>query len=138
MAPLLARAGLTIQQIDDDSARIAVRSQIRLIELVADAMQDELLGFHLACDFDLREIGLLYYVLASSENLGDSLQRAARYSTIANEGISLRFRDEEDVAMTFTYVGVDRHSDRHQIEFWLTSLARTRKSLITVKGAFPN
>jgi hypothetical protein len=87
-------------------------------------MQDEFLGFHLACDLDLREIGLLCYVLASSENLGDALQRAARYSTIANEGISLLFHDEEDVAMTFTYVGVDRHSDRHEIESWLTSLAR--------------
>jgi AraC-like DNA-binding protein len=31
--------------------------------------------------------------------------------------------------MTFTYVGVDRHSDRHQIEFWLTSLARICREL---------
>jgi AraC-like DNA-binding protein len=129
LAPLLAQAGLTSQQIDDENGRIAVQSQIRLIELAADAMQDEFLGFHLAQDFDLREIGLLYYVLASSEKLGDSLHRAARYSTIANEGISLRFRDEHDVAMTFTYVGVDRHSDRHQIEFWLTTLARTCRQL---------
>jgi len=129
LAPLLSRAGLTIQQIDDDSARISVRSQIRLIELAAEAMQDELLGFHLASDFDLRKIGLLYYVLASSENLSDSMQRAARFSTIANEGISLRFCNEDQIAMTFTYVGVDRHSDRHQIEFWLTSLARTCRQL---------
>jgi hypothetical protein len=68
LAPLLARAGLTRQQVDDDHARISVRSQIRLIELAADAMQDELLGFHLARDFELREMGLLYYVLASSES----------------------------------------------------------------------
>jgi AraC-type transcriptional regulator len=127
--PLLARAGLTRQQIDDDKARILVRSQIRLVELAADAMQDEFFGFHFAYDFDLREMGLLYYVLASSEKLGDSLHRAVRYSTIANEGISLHFRDGEDVAMTFTYVGVDRLSDRHQIEFWLTSLARTCRQL---------
>jgi len=129
LAPLLSRADLTIQQIEDDSARISVRSQIRLIELAAEAMQDELLGFHLASDFELREIGLLYYVLASSENLGDSMRRAARFSTIANEGISLRFRDEDQIAMTFRYVGVDRNSDRHQIEFWLTSLARICRQL---------
>jgi AraC-like DNA-binding protein len=129
LAPLLAQAGLNRQQVDDDHARISVRSQIKLIELAADAMQDELLGFHLARDFDLREMGLLYYVLASSEKLGDSLHRAVRYSTIANEGIVLSFRDEADAAMTFTYVGVDRHSDRHQIEFWLTSLARICRQL---------
>jgi AraC-like DNA-binding protein len=129
LAPLLARAGLTSQQVDDDHARISVRSQIRLIELGAEAMQDEFLGFHLACDLDLREIGLLYYVLASSDTLGESLRRAVRYSTIANEGVALRFRDEADAAMTFTYVGVDRHLDRHQIEFWLTSFARICRQL---------
>jgi AraC-like DNA-binding protein len=69
------------------------------------------------CDFNLRK------------TLGDSLHRAVRYSTIANEGIALRFRDEADAAMTFTYVGVDRHSDRHQIEFWLTSLVRICRQL---------
>jgi Arabinose-binding domain of AraC transcription regulator, N-term len=100
LAPLLGRAGLTTQQIHDDTARITVCSQIRFIELAADAMQDDLFGFHLACDFDLREIGLLYYVLASSEKLGDSFHRAARYSRIANEGISLHFNDEADAAMT--------------------------------------
>jgi AraC-like DNA-binding protein len=47
--------------------------------------------------FDLREIGLLYYALASSERLGDSMQRAERYSTITNEGIALRLRDGKDV-----------------------------------------
>jgi hypothetical protein len=129
LAPLLARAGLTSQQIGDDTARISVRSQISFVELAADAMQDEFIGFHLACDFDPREMGLLYYVLASSDKLCHSLHRAVRYSTIANEGILLLFRDEEDIAMTFTYVGVDRHSDRHQIEFWLTSLVRTCRQL---------
>jgi hypothetical protein len=93
------------------------------------AKPTEFLGFHLASDFDLREIGLLYYVLASSENLGESLQRAARFSAITNEGISLCFRDGDQMAMTFTYVGVDRHSDRHQIEFWVTSLARICRQL---------
>jgi Arabinose-binding domain of AraC transcription regulator, N-term len=59
-------------------------------------MGDEPLGFHLACDFECRKMGLLYYVLASSEKLGDSLHRVVRYSTFANEGIVLRFRDEAD------------------------------------------
>jgi AraC-like DNA-binding protein len=129
LAPLLAKAGLTSQQIEDRTARIEVQCQIRLLELAATALQDDFLGFHLARDFDLREIGLLYYVLASSERLGDSLQRAERYSTITNEGISLRLRDGKDVAVTFSYVGVERHSDRHQIEYWVTALVRTCRQL---------
>jgi hypothetical protein len=69
LAPLLAKAGLTNQQIEDRSARLKVQSQIKLLDLAATALQDDFLGFHLARDFDLREIGLLYYVLASSERL---------------------------------------------------------------------
>ena len=90
--PLLAKAGLSVEQIDDRSARVKARSQIRFLELAADALQDDLLGFHLARDYDLREIGLLYYVLASSDVLHDALQKAARYSGIANEGVALKFR----------------------------------------------
>jgi AraC-like DNA-binding protein len=129
LAPLLAKAGLTDQQIEDPSARLNVQSQIRLLDLAATAMQDDFLGFRLARDFDLREIGLLYYVLASSERLADSMQRVERYSTITNEGVALHVRDGKEFAIVFSYVGVERHSDRHQIEFWLTALVRTCRQL---------
>jgi AraC-like DNA-binding protein len=124
VAPLMMKAGVTSQQIEDDRVWLSVESQIRFVELIADALQDDLLGFHLARDFELREIGLLYYVLNSSEQLGDALRRAARYSAIINEGIALRLREGKEVAATFHYIGVERLSDRHQIEAWVTSLVR--------------
>ena len=80
--PLLTKAGLSVEEIEDRDVRLKVRSQIKLLELGAAALQDDLLGFHLARDVDLREIGLLYYVLASSEILNDALRRAVRYSGI--------------------------------------------------------
>ena len=97
--PLLSKAGLSVEQIDDRNARLKVRSQIRFLELAADALRDDLLGFHLARDYDLREIGLLYYVLASSEVLNDALHKAARYSGITNEGVSLKFRAGRETAI---------------------------------------
>ena len=106
LAPLLSRAGVTEEQIEDRGARIKVRSQIKFLELAAQALQDEFLGFHLARDYDLREIGLLYYVLASSEVLGDSLRRAERYCRIVNEGVALRFPAGNELVVTFDYVGV--------------------------------
>jgi AraC-like DNA-binding protein len=127
--PSLSRAGLTVEQIEDRETRLTVRSQIKFLELGAHALEDDALGFHLAKDFDLREIGLLYYVLSSSETLADALHRAERYSRIANEGISLRFRAERLPAITFSYVGVRRGSDRQQIEFWLTALVRICRQL---------
>jgi hypothetical protein len=44
-------------------------------------------SFTLARDFDPRELGLLYYVMASSQTLGDALKRVARYSQITNEAL---------------------------------------------------
>src|SRR5262245_653729 len=83
--PLLRKAGLTRSQIDDPHSLLKVGDQIRFLNLVAEAMGDDLLGFHLATAHDPREVGLLYYVLASSDTLLEALQRVARYSSIANE-----------------------------------------------------
>ena len=129
IGPLLAQAGLTAAQIDDPQARIAARSQIRLLELAAQALRDDLLGFHLATEFDLREIGLLYYVMASSDLLGDAIRRGARYSTIANEGMVVDLQAGRDVAVRFRYLGVERRHEQHQIEFWLTAFLRVCRQL---------
>ena len=92
--PLLKKAGITQQQIDDPALRLNVRDQIRFLNLVADALPDDFLGFHLALPAELREIGLLYYVSASSETLGQALQQAARYSSIVNEGVRLKYSEQ--------------------------------------------
>ena len=131
--PLLQKAGLTHQQINDRGARLTVQQQIEFLNVAAKALGDEFLGFHLAQLPDLRELGLLFYVAASSETLGDALRRAARYSTIANEGVSLKFIEGRDLRMVFNYVGVARHRDRHQIEFLMTALIRLCRRLTNVQ-----
>ena len=72
---------------------------------------------------------MLFYVAASSETLGDALQRAAQYSSIANEGLSIRCLEDGDIRLVVDYVGVARHSDRHQIEFLMTLLIRLCREL---------
>ena len=74
---LLRKAGLTRHQIDNRGARLNVKSQIKFLELAATTLKDEFLGFHLAQTFDLRLMGLFYYVLASSETLEEALRRGA-------------------------------------------------------------
>ena len=83
--PLLRRAGLTPELIADPEEQLSVRSQVTLLDEAATALKDDCLGFTLARDFDLREIGLLYYVMASSRTLGEALKRLARYSKVTNE-----------------------------------------------------
>lgn len=122
---VLSKVGLTPEEARDPTIRLEVRSQINLLELAAEEAQDEWLGFHLARSFDLREIGLVYYVIASSDQLADALRNAERYSRINNEGVRLRFSLEDGTAaIALNYVNVDRHADRQHIEFWLVTLVR--------------
>jgi len=122
---ILAQVGATPEQAYDDSRRLEVPKQIKILDRAAEELGDELLGFHLGLNFDLREIGLVYHVIASSERLADALRNAERYSGIMNEGVRLHFRqDDHTAAIALDYVNVDRHSDRHQIEFWLVTLMR--------------
>ncbi|HEX3161490.1 MAG TPA: AraC family transcriptional regulator ligand-binding domain-containing protein, partial [Pseudolabrys sp.] len=95
VAAVLSGAGLTVAEASDPSLRLAVRTQIIVLELAAQELQDDFLGFHLARSFDLREIGLLYYVMASSERLADALRNAERYCAINNEGVRLHFRSDQ-------------------------------------------
>jgi AraC-like DNA-binding protein len=122
---MLSKVGLTTEGARDPTVRLEARTQIKLLELAAEELQDEALGFHLARSFDLREIGLLYYVIASSDHLADALRNAERYSQINNEGVRLRFSMQDwSAVITLDYVNIDRDADRHHLEFWLVTLVR--------------
>ena len=110
-------------------SRIDVASQVRFLNLVADALDDECLGIRLAQSIELRELGLLYYVQASSATLGDALARVARYSSIQNEGVRLNFRRDTEPTMSFEYVGVRRISDCHHTELLVAFLVRLCRHL---------
>ena len=42
--PLLKASGLSVRQVENSNFRIAVKNQIRFLNLVADALSDEFLG----------------------------------------------------------------------------------------------
>src|SRR5262249_16001810 len=93
VAPLLRRVGLTPEVIADPEERLSVRSQVALLDEAAIALKDDRLGFTLARDFDPRDSGLLYSVMASWQSLGDALKRVARYSRTTNEALVIGYRE---------------------------------------------
>src|SRR5262245_41205534 len=129
VAPLLKSAGLTPEAIAEPEQRLSVRSQIALLDEAAKALQDDSIGFTMARNFDLRQMGLLYYVMASSQSLGDALKRVARYSQITNEAVVVRYREANRLIINLSYSGVPRHSDRHQIEFCMFAALRICRML---------
>jgi AraC-like DNA-binding protein len=126
---LLKKCGLTVQQVKDRAARFDAENQKRFVNLAAQVLDDDFLGFNLARSFDLREIGLLYYVLASAETLGEAFPRVARYSRIVNEGVVIRYTGGKQITLALDHVGIARHSDQHEVEAWVTALIRTFQQL---------
>ena len=135
--PLLQKAGLTKHQVEDVDARLSVLSQIEFLNAVAAALQDEDLGFHLGQAADLRRFGLVYYTAASSHTLGVALQRLARYVSMTNESFSVKYLEGKDIRISVNYIGVPRHLDRHQMEFWFTMLIHLCREL-TGRAVQPN
>jgi AraC-like DNA-binding protein len=129
VAPLLAHAGLTTAIIEDRNARVGVADQIEFVDRVAKALGDKNLGFHLAFDHDVREMGLLYYVAASADTLGTALRRVERFSGIQNEGVRIKVTRGKTVRVSFDYSGVARHTDVQQIEFIIGSMLRIFRQL---------
>ncbi len=129
VAPLLAKAGLTPAIIDDQNARVGVANQIKFVDLVAATLGDKNLGFHLAYEHDVRQIGLLYYVAASADTLGNALRRAERYVGVQNEGVKFKVSKGKSVRLDIEYAGVARHTDVQQIEFIIASMIRICRQL---------
>jgi AraC-like DNA-binding protein len=132
MGPLLELANLSRRQIEDPDVPIPVSDQVTFLNLVAIAVDDDLLGVHLAKRCELRRMGLFYYVLASSATLLDACQRAARFSTMVNEGAAQKFIDGRSIGIGVKYIGVSRHQDRQQVEFWFSALIRLARQLTGV------
>jgi AraC-like DNA-binding protein len=129
VAPLLEQAGLTQEEIENRNARIGVVNQIKFVGLVATALGDELLGFHLVDDFDFREIGLLYYVAASAATLGAALGRVERYIKIQNDGVRFEVLKRKSIHLRFHYTGVVRYTDVHQIGCIIALMIRIGRRL---------
>ncbi len=126
---LLRQASLRRDVIDNRTATVGSSNQIRFMQLVADALGDDLFGVHLAESLDFRELGLLYYVGASADTLGAALRRIERYIGIQNDGIRFTISRGRTLSVRFHYVGLARHSDIHQIEASIALVIRILRHL---------
>jgi AraC-like DNA-binding protein len=85
--PLLAKAELSRSQLSQEGGGVAVVSQCRFLELAAIETGDALLGLHVAAEMDVRDIGILFYLTASSATVADALEHLARYVGTTNEAV---------------------------------------------------
>jgi AraC-like DNA-binding protein len=115
--PLLAKAGISRPKLAEEPRRVGAQSQLRFLEIAAEALDNSVLGFQLAQKIDLREVGILYYVMAASHNLGEAIRNLVRYLTVGNESLHVVVSEKANsTILTVTY-RVPRHIDRHFAEF---------------------
>ncbi len=84
---LLAKAELSRDQLSRERGGASVASQCRFLELAAIETNDSLLGLRVAAAMDLRGIGLLFYLAASSATVAEALENLAQYAGTANEAV---------------------------------------------------
>ena len=60
---------------------------------------------------------------------GEALGRAARYSSIVNEGFRVTVREGKEIHVVLESVGIPRRLNRHQIEFWSVTFIRACREI---------
>ncbi|MEQ1952426.1 AraC family transcriptional regulator [Mesorhizobium sp. CN2-181] len=127
--PLLAQSGLTSAALSGGK-RVAAAAQIDFLDLASEAAGDAWFGLSLAETFDLREMGMFYYVAASSHTLGDALRRVERYVCVTNEALVARIQVDSACRVSLSFAGIARHRDRHHLEFLFLVLLRMCRQFV--------
>jgi AraC-like DNA-binding protein len=122
--PLLAKAGISRLKFAEEPKRVAAESQLRFLELAAEALDNAVLGFQLAQQGDLRETGILFYVMAASHNLGEAVRNLVRYLTVVNESLHVVVSENAASTILTVHYWVPRHIDRHFAEFGVAIVLR--------------
>ena len=123
--PLLSKAELSRSQLSQQRGGVSVASQCRFLELAAVETSDSLLGLHVAAEMDLRDAGILFYLMASSATVAEALEQLARYAATTNEAVRIEIsRHKVETVLTARFLlGVDE--PRRQASEFL-ALAVTR------------
>jgi AraC-like DNA-binding protein len=135
IAPLLRRAGLSEYDFarGDSSPlhhRVSAVGQAKFLDCAAEAMDDSAFGLHLAEQANPRDAGILFYVASGAQNLGEALTLFARYFRIVNEAVRLKLtRKPEGVDVEVEFIGVPRHSVRHNAEFGIAIVLKALREI---------
>jgi AraC-like DNA-binding protein len=117
-APLLARVGISEQDLTEEHNRISAEAQAGFLEFAAAALHDPAFGLHLAEKVNPREMGVVFYVTSAGKDLGEALALFARYCRIVNEAVRIQLkRQDSDLVIEGDFVGVTRVRARQNAEF---------------------
>lgn len=131
--PLLRQAGPSQESLPCSGAD----AQTAFLNAAAEALNDASFGLRLAQDYDLRRLGLLFYLMMSAETLGEALACLERFGSADDARFDGSYR-VSDIAVTVAldHDAPGRDPVRHLSEFWLLTISRL-VALLTGAAAVP-
>lgn len=136
-AQLLALSGLSAVLLRRRQ-RFGLANQLRFLDLAAVSLKDPCLGVRIAGELELRDLGLLYYVVASARTAREGLVQLARYVGISNDSISIAVVEtggQARVSLTFAGTLLPR-SERQFAELVVAAMLRAFRE-ITLEPVMP-
>lgn len=93
---LLSSIGLREADISDPDDRVPVIKAVRLLQLIANETEDVDIGLKLGQRIEVRQIGVVGYAMAHSDDLQSAIQRLVRFRKILNQRSEAEFRRDGD------------------------------------------
>jgi AraC-like DNA-binding protein len=104
---------------------------------------DPALGLRVGRRIDVRSLGLVGYIAASSRTLGDALERVSRYYRLLHEGVDCRIeRDDGHASIQLDDQAARPSSPRHEVDVRLAGLLAgcrqiTKRRIVPDRVSFP-
>jgi AraC-like DNA-binding protein len=87
---LMEATGLKDVDLTAPDSRVPLSTEVALWQVIATSITDPGFGIRAGGSINLRDTGLLGYLVASSATLGAALHRLARYSRVLSEAVEFR------------------------------------------------
>jgi AraC-like DNA-binding protein len=127
---LLHEAGLRRTDLADPESRIPYAAVLGLIERAATVADDPGFGLRLGASRNLRDGGLIAFVVLNSSTLMDALANLTRYFRVVGEGEEFEIeRSGRHVTLRFREADPHQRGLRHNSEYLAGLLVRTCRDL---------
>ncbi len=126
---LVAEVGIDPRVLDDPDERVPAERMFRLLEHAARLTGDDALGLHAAEAIPFGAFAVLDYVAASSRNVGEGLERIARYYSLVHNRAELDLKVSGGEARLTHRMHVPVVAPRLAVEFMFATIALRGRSL---------
>jgi AraC-like DNA-binding protein len=96
--PCLAEADLDPSVLSDPDAPVPLAKHARLLNLVAERLEDDTFGLHLGLKFRPSDMGAVGFAVMNSATVREALENLARYLSAYTRGCSFELVNTKDMA----------------------------------------